>query len=158
MPIGMGRELEGLTEDDIKNLIISKYGPITPYKAKLGNGPAHYYKLDGFKGKVGFISAVSHKFCSSCNRIRLTADGYLKNCLQYASGRNLKELIRSGLTDDQLVEVIRLTINEKPKEHQFDEYNKKKIVDIRDKDKKGDISSNLDIDDLESRRMSQIGG
>ncbi len=164
MPIGMGRELKGLKEEEIKDLISEKYGPLTPYKASLGNGPAHYYKVDDFKGKIGFISAVSHKFCSSCNRIRLTADGYLKNCLQYASGRDLKELIRSGLTDEELIKEIVLAINDKPKEHQFNEYNNKKSVNIEDK-KTGNISVSMNPDDksditndIENRRMSQIGG
>lgn len=161
MPIGMGKELEGFTEEEIKELISKKYGPLAPYKDKLGNGPAKYYKLDSFKGKIGFISAVSHKFCSSCNRIRLTADGYLKNCLQYSSGRDLKKIIRSGLTDDELVEAIRLAINDKPKEHQFNEYNIKK-TNIEDIDGSNNISSKFNadnnFDDLENRRMSQIGG
>ncbi len=137
MPIGMGRKLEGFTEDEIKELISKKYGPLTPYKASLGNGPAHYYKVDGFKGKIGFISAISHKFCSSCNRIRLTSDGYLKKCLQYASGTDLKKIIRSGLSDEELLKEIRLAIIDKPKEHHFNKKN---------------------LDKTEDRKMSQIGG
>lgn len=137
MPIGMGRKLEGFTEDEIKELISKKYGPLTPYKISLGNGPARYYKIDGFKGKIGFISAVSHKFCSSCNRIRLTSDGYLKKCLQYTSGTDLKKIIRSGLSDEELLEEIRLAIIKKPKEHQFNDNN---------------------LDKKENRKMSQIGG
>ena len=72
----------------------------------LGNGPCHYYDVDGFSGKIGFISAVSHKFCGECNRIRLTSQGFLKTCLQYAAGRDLRAVIRSGGSDEELKAVI----------------------------------------------------
>lgn len=67
-------------------------------------------ELSGFQGRIGFISAVSHKFCDSCNRIRLTAEGYLKLCLQYESGIDLRKLLRSGATDEELKEAMRQAI------------------------------------------------
>ena len=71
-------------------LVEQKFGKMIPYNGKpLGNGPCTYYTVDGFEGKIGFISAISHKFCSQCNRIRLTSQGYLKTCLQYTAGRDL---------------------------------------------------------------------
>ncbi|MFB0921714.1 MAG: GTP 3',8-cyclase MoaA, partial [Oscillospiraceae bacterium] len=96
-----------------------------------------YYSISGFKGKIGFISAMSHKFCDSCNRVRLTADGRLKTCLQYDVGVSLKEIIRSGASDEELEAVILKTLRDKPREHHFaDEF----------------------IADRETRAMFQIGG
>ena len=85
----------------------------------LGNGPCHYYDVDGFSGKIGFISAVSHKFCGECNRIRLTSQGFLKTCLQYAAGRDLRGVIRSGGSDEELKAVILEALAEKPDGHAF---------------------------------------
>jgi len=148
MPIGLGKDLEGFTEEDIIKILEKEYGILTPYQAPLGNGPCHYYSLENFKGKIGFISAVSPQFCSSCNRVRLTSEGYLKNCLQFASGRDLKTLMRQGIRDEELIQVIHETIMRKPKEHQF------KQSDPSNADQEKELSK----EELESRRMSQIGG
>ncbi|WP_313134799.1 GTP 3',8-cyclase MoaA [Anaerocolumna sp.] len=155
MPIGLGKDLKGLTEENIKEIIEKEYGTLTPYKTSIGNGPCHYYSLEGFQGKIGFISAISHQFCDSCNRVRLTSEGYLKNCLQYANGIDLKSLMRQGISDEELIGAIREAISHKPKEHHFNEVvNKEKdnLSNIQN-----DISKNID-QELESRRMSQIGG
>lgn len=45
-------------------------------KERYGNGPCHYYKIEEFQGKIGFISAMTHKFCDQCNRVRMTAEGF----------------------------------------------------------------------------------
>lgn len=71
--------------------------------------------------KDWFISALSHKFCNQCNRVRLTSTGYLKGCLQYEKGADLKKLLREGCTDEVLAETIRRTIYEKPAGHNFQE-------------------------------------
>jgi cyclic pyranopterin phosphate synthase len=86
---------------------------------KLGNGPARYYTLEGFKGKIGFISAVSHQFCDQCNRVRLTAAGFLKTCLQYEHGIDLKKMITDGRDDKQLREAIEYAVFSKPACHNF---------------------------------------
>lgn len=86
---------------------------------KLGNGPSRYYSLQGFQGKIGFISAISHKFCHECNRVRLTCTGYLKTCLQYDIGVDLSALIRAGASDAMLENAIRKAVLAKPMEHSF---------------------------------------
>ena len=86
--------------ENAMKMLEEKYGKLVPCKEMLGNGPAEYYMIDGFKGKIGFISAVSHKFCHLCNRIRLTADGFLKTCLQYDKGVELRPLLRAEASDD----------------------------------------------------------
>lgn len=70
-------------------------------------------------GNIGFISAISDRFCDKCNRIRLTSDGYLKQCLHISGGADLKGLIRSGASDDDLLETIRSVIYNKPEGHRF---------------------------------------
>ena len=134
MPIGLGKGFETMKEEDIRDLISRNIGKMSFYSERLGNGPAKYYSVDGFVDKIGFISAMSHEFCDTCNRIRLTADGYLKTCLFYQKGVDLKSLLESDITDDELTEVIKETIFDKPRGHKFHE------------------------DGPEVRKMSQIGG
>lgn len=61
-----------------------------------GFGPAVYYRIPGFKGSIGLISAIHGKFCSDCNRVRLTSKGYLKPCLCYEDGVDLRRILRKG--------------------------------------------------------------
>lgn len=139
MPIGLGKEFEGQREEEIIEELEKKFGKFTPYQGeKLGNGPCHYYTVEGFQGKIGFISAISHKFCHKCNRIRLTSQGYLKTCLQYTAGRDLRELLRRGASQEEIRKIILEAIGEKPIAHAFLE----KTVS----------------DETESLCMSQIGG
>lgn len=120
MPIGFGKEYKCLTESEIIALLESKTGEeLIPYDGILGNGPCHYYSVNGFAGKIGFISAISHKFCDSCNRVRLTATGFLKNCLQYEYGSELRKYLRDGTDDENLSKIIEATIMNKPVGHQF---------------------------------------
>lgn len=117
MPIGLGDKFEGYSQDYIKEQIEAKYGLLEKCQGKHGNGPAVYYQISGFLGKIGFISAISHQFCDSCNRVRLTAEGLLKPCLQYSDGVDLKKAIREG--QGSLYNLIEKGIFEKPKEHNF---------------------------------------
>ena len=120
MPIGMGKEFHGVSEEELLGILGEKLPRFSPYVGEpLGNGPCHYYDVDGFSGKIGFISAVSHKFCGECNRIRLTSQGFLKTCLQYAAGRDLRAVIRGGGSDEELKAVILEALAEKPDGHVF---------------------------------------
>ena len=138
MPIGAGVDCDSFTEDDIKNIIEEKYGKLTLCEEVRGNGPSVHYSLEGFKGKIGFISAVSHKFCDKCNRVRLTADGYLKSCLQFESGTYITPALREGKSDDELLQTLMHGIAQKPKGHKFDQKD--------------------NLENREQRNMSQIGG
>lgn len=137
MPIGYGKQFPFLDEGAIKAVLETAYGPMTPINERFGNGPCHYYKVEGFQGKIGFISAVSHKFCSQCNRVRMTAEGYLKGCLQYQKGIGLREILRGGCSDGELTEAIKSVIWNKPVSHNFYE---------------------AQTEQDEMRVMSQIGG
>ena len=61
--------------------LISELGELKPIKNEWGSGPAKNFRIDGAKGVVGFISAISDHFCGGCNRLRLTSDGKLRPCL-----------------------------------------------------------------------------
>lgn len=98
--------------DEIKRLIERKYGLI-PLVSRFGFGPATYYQLP-WGGIVGLIGAISHHFCQSCNRLRLTADGRLKTCLFGGPEVNLKEAIRRGVSDEELARLIKDAIDLKP--------------------------------------------
>lgn len=137
MPIGLGKEFAARGEEQIKALLEKEYGEMIPTKETLGNGPCHYYTLENFQGRIGFISALSHKFCDSCNRVRLTSTGFLKGCLQFENGADLKALIRGGCSDETLKAAIEKVIYEKPAGHNFQEK------------KKGNEESHI---------MAQIGG
>ena len=80
--------------------------------------PARYYRIDGYKGKIGFISPMSHKFCSSCNRIRLTCDGKIKPCLGNNGEVDVTGILRQN--PEELTEFIRNIIYEKPAGHHFE--------------------------------------
>ena len=121
MPIGLGKRFAFCSEESILQDLEKRFGQSVPYEERLGNGPCHYYTFPGFKGQVGFISAMSHKFCDSCNRIRLTSQGYLKSCLQYDIGTDLKKLLREGADEATIRSIIEETILKKPLSHQFDQ-------------------------------------
>lgn len=121
MPIGYGKDFTFQGENDICAVLEKAYGKMMLLEERFGNGPCHYYAIEGFCGKIGFISAMTHKFCSSCNRVRLTSEGYLKACLQYQSGRDLRELLRNGISDSELTKVISEAIWNKPISHKFEQ-------------------------------------
>lgn len=119
MPIGYGKKFPFQDEESIKAVLEEAYGPMTLIAERFGNGPCHYYAVEGFQGKIGFISAVTHKFCHQCNRVRLTAEGYLKGCLQFQEGMDLRALLRGGCTEEELTEAIKSVIWNKPVSHNF---------------------------------------
>ncbi len=134
MPIGSGSDYNPCNEEYIKGILEEVYGSMSPLRRTIGNGPARYYELAGFQGKIGFISAISHKFCGSCNRIRLTSEGILKTCLQYEGRLNLKDLLRQGISEEELERTIQEEILCKPAGHHF---HQKKT----DRDEKRSIGS-----------------
>ena len=119
MPIGYGKQFDFLSEDAIITLLSEELGKLKPYNEALGNGPSHYFTIEGFHGKIGFISALSHRFCETCNRIRLTSQGFLKTCLQYETGVDIKALLRGNKNDREIQNVIEKTIFAKPEGHVF---------------------------------------
>lgn len=135
MPMGLGRDFQGSSQKEVLERLRETFGPEQYLGGNFGNGPATYVHFNGFAGKIGFISALSHKFCSECNRIRMTAEGFLKPCLQYASGEDLREMIRNGASEEELIRAINRTIYYKPACHHFEvddsaEFEHKKMFRI----------------------------
>lgn len=102
-----------LSVDEIKEIIEKNY-PLQEVGSEDASGPAKYFKLP-WGGTVGFIGAISHHFCGSCNRIRLTADGRLKTCLFGGPEINVKKPLREGANEEELLSLIRKAIELKPK-------------------------------------------
>lgn len=119
MPIGKGRECDGISNDDLLREIQKQYPGVCKDDSVHGNGPAVYYHIPGFIGSVGFISAIHGAFCSSCNRIRMTATGDLKPCLCYRDTVSVRDAARYG-TDQEIREKLQEAVEMKPKQHCFD--------------------------------------
>jgi cyclic pyranopterin phosphate synthase len=88
----------------------------TDYKT---GGPARYYVVKETGRRIGFITPMTHNFCESCNRVRLTCTGTLYMCLGQDDAADFRPLLRAGVTDDKLEDAIREAIARKPKGHDF---------------------------------------
>lgn len=128
MPIGIGSEHKGVPNEEVMEVIKSNYKEFEEGIKNKSDGPATYIKLNGAIGKVGFISAISNCFCNECNRIRVTADGFLKQCLHFNYGVDLRELLRKGISNEALEAVIYNNIFNKPEKHLFMEKSKHKEI------------------------------
>jgi len=91
--------------------------PLEQVVSQHTNGPARHFRWPDAKGVVGIISPISHHFCPSCNRIRLTADGKLRNCLFSNQEVDIKSFLRRGATDADLSQVLGASIINKPEKH-----------------------------------------
>ncbi|WP_461613012.1 GTP 3',8-cyclase MoaA [Clostridium sp. Marseille-QA1073] len=123
MPIGYGRKFKAVNNEELLFKIKQEYPSIEKDMKKHGNGPAIYYHIPGFQGSIGFISAMHGKFCEGCNRIRITATGFMKPCLCYDSGVDLKEVSRNG-SQMELLDTMKEVIKNKPKAHCFEHIEK----------------------------------
>jgi len=82
-------------------------------------GPARYVRVAETGGRLGFITPLSHNFCESCNRVRLTCTGTLHTCLGREDATDLRAVLRAGASDAELVEAIRRGVQAKPQGHDF---------------------------------------
>jgi cyclic pyranopterin phosphate synthase len=117
MPVGEMRELtwEHVVPSDEVLARLGVFGAVAPDAGPTrGNGPAAYYRLPGGVGTVGVITPMTHTYCGSCNRVRLTADGRLRTCLFGDHEVNLRDPLRNG---EPLEPWFRRALAEKPREH-----------------------------------------
>ena len=123
MPIGYGAAMPCISGPELRARFARRWpelAPLSPAQGNaLGDGPAVYYTVPGWQGSIGFIAAVHGKFCVSCNRVRLTSQGFLRPCLASETGCDLRTLLRGGAADEELLQAIRETIWSKPREHHF---------------------------------------
>jgi cyclic pyranopterin phosphate synthase len=131
MPIGKFGE-ENADKRILSTDIIKAHPDLIFLEDSLNGQPTRYYTKKGYKGKIGFISPISHKFCDRCNRIRLTFDGKIRPCLGCNGEVDVVNVLRQ--TPEKLDEHLRRIIFDKPEGHHFD----------------GNFSS--------QRNMSMIGG
>jgi cyclic pyranopterin phosphate synthase len=95
-------------------------GDLQPVEGPKGNGPARYYAFDGAAGSVGVISPLSHDYCDTCNRVRLSADGRLKLCLFGDHFIDLRTPVRDRAGEEALIEILRGSMYVKPERHHLD--------------------------------------
>jgi GTP 3',8-cyclase len=93
---------------------IGRIGELAPVAGPKGNGPARYYAFPGAPGTIGVITPMSHNYCDTCNRMRLTADGQLRPCLFGSIQTNLRDPLRRG---EPIEPLIRQTLRIKPERH-----------------------------------------
>ena len=151
MPVGYGKQYVGRSNDELRACLEDEFGKseMITYQANqkkqishmvqtlhtkevpIGSGPAVYYRFSELTIPVGFISAIHGKFCESCNRVRLTAQGYLKLCLCYDKGIDLCQILRGEETgqnekniqkalNEKLTTAMRAAIYKKPAAHCFE--------------------------------------
>jgi cyclic pyranopterin phosphate synthase len=119
MPLGCAGSLEPIPGAEVAKILEKAFGALEPWQKRLGNGPAEYYTVSGFAGKIGFINAVSGGFCETCNRLRLTPEGLLKPCLSSDTALDLRNLLRSGASDRDLAVAAEELVSRKPRAHNF---------------------------------------
>jgi len=125
MPIGHGKDYPAISHDILLNALKNEYPGMQKDNSIHGNGPAIYYSIPDFTGDIGLISSIHGKFCTSCNRLRLTSRGDLKACLCYEDSRQLLPLLRQEQTikekEELIISAIKELILNKPKQHCFEE-------------------------------------
>jgi cyclic pyranopterin phosphate synthase len=129
MPMGeMGEELR-----------LDQYWPLKDLRARLAEaytvtdlpdrtgGPARYVRLEETGQRIGFITPLTHNFCESCNRVRVTCTGELFMCLGQEDMADLRAPLRASADDALLAQAIRAAIARKPKGHDFD-YSRQSVA------------------------------
>ncbi len=103
-----------IPNSQIKNILEADLGELTQLPHAKGAGPAALYSVSGAHGRIGFISPLSHHFCGTCNRLRVTADGKLRLCLFSDREIDLKTPLRNGLDGQEMDTLLRNAVNSKP--------------------------------------------
>ncbi len=140
--------IEAMPMGDIGGDRVDQYLPLSIVRARLLNrftleesayrtgGPARYVTVKETGGRLGFITPMTHNFCESCNRVRLTCTGTLYMCLGQDDKADLREPLRAGITDEALQAAIDGAIAAKPKGHDF-------VIDRRTK--KPSVSRHMSV-------------
>jgi GTP 3',8-cyclase len=114
------REDDVLTGGEIRAIIEEHHGPLVEVPAKASSTARRFRFADG-AGEVGFVNPVSEPFCSSCDRIRLTADGQLRTCLFSRREWDLKTPLREGATESELIDLLRFAVRHKELKHRIND-------------------------------------
>lgn len=106
-----------LSGTEILHLLEAEFGPLEPVPPKHPGQPASDYRFAAGGGLVGFINPVTQPFCHDCNRLRLTAEGQVRNCLFSAVEWDARALLRGGASDEELALLIRQAVADKKAGH-----------------------------------------
>ena len=118
MPVGLEENsLAFIPNAEIEKTLIDTFGPLIAISPGLHDGPATRFRFEKGKGEIGFISAISHSFCQECNRLRLTANGIILPCLLSNTEVDIKDPLRRGCLDEELIKVFQDAVHLKPKSH-----------------------------------------
>jgi cyclic pyranopterin phosphate synthase len=109
-----------LSGDEVKGIIADEVGPLRPVGDQDPSQPATDYEYYDGGGRVGFINSVTHPFCGACDRLRLTAEGQIRNCLFSTVEWDARQVMRSGGSDEQLAEILLACVTAKKAGHGID--------------------------------------
>lgn len=109
-----------LPGDKVRQILEQEFGKLVPASRPDPAQPAMDYEFINGPGRIGFINPVSNPFCQSCNRMRLTAEGKLRNCLFSTSEWDVRELMRDGASDPEIENLIRDCVRAKKPAHGID--------------------------------------
>jgi len=128
MPVGLpANSLAFIPNSEVEKALVNAFGPLIPVSPGQHDGPATRYRFDGSKGEIGFISPISHSFCQDCNRLRLTANGMLLPCLLSDKEVDIKDRLRRGCLDEELIGVFLEAVRSKPQRHPLSIDNHQKV-------------------------------
>jgi cyclic pyranopterin phosphate synthase len=119
MPIGRDsnwRPDKYISSDEIR-CELETFASLHKIPKAIHDGPAERYRFESAAGEIGLISAISHHFCPSCNRLRLTADGRLRPCLFADDELDIKSPLRNGRSQEDLRKIFHQAIATKPRRH-----------------------------------------
>ena len=118
MPLtGLENAKKMVSITEIQDTIEKEFGKLEPAGHAEGNGPARYYRLPGADGTIGFIGPVTHSFCDTCNRFRLTADGKLRPCLLRDDEVDVRAALRAGASLAELQALMLSAAHLKKEKH-----------------------------------------
>ncbi len=120
MPVGGNRasaDIYTVPTSTIRNRLNAEIGKLMPVPKGMYDGPSEHYRFENAVGEIGFIGSMSNHFCNSCNRLRLTANGYLRPCLLSNTQQDIKGPMRDGATDPELEGIFLKAVHQKPSKH-----------------------------------------
>jgi cyclic pyranopterin phosphate synthase len=106
-----------LTGEAIREILEDQFGPLVPAARADASQPARDFKFADGRGGIGFITPVSEPFCGDCNRLRLTAEGQVRNCLFSTVEWDARRLLRAGASDSELRALVRECVAAKAAAH-----------------------------------------
>lgn len=111
-----------LSGENIRQILEQTLGRLIPLPRTDDSQPAKDYQFEDGRGRIGFINPVTQPFCGSCNRLRITAEGQLRNCLFSTTEWDMRAALRAGQSDDKLLELVRSCVADKKPGHGIDSF------------------------------------